>query len=198
LNPSRADSIARDADLLERVALDHRGAKLELVRRVRDRVRRKVYFLTPFADEREDLTQEVICQILLSAGRYKGEGTLESWVDAIAMRTSRKAFGKICRRKRTFVSDEVDLTESGADVEAEALERARTECLAALLRKLPADQALVLVHKLAHGWTVEEISRGMGLRVGTVRYLLRKGRARLKKEAMRDRTARELFAGGGR
>ncbi|MCP4676395.1 MAG: sigma-70 family RNA polymerase sigma factor, partial [Deltaproteobacteria bacterium] len=185
-------------ELLERVALDHRDAKLELVRRIRDRVRRKVYFLTPFADEREDLIQEVICQILLSAGRYRGEGTLESWVDAVTMRTTRKAFGRTCRRRRVFVPSEPDLTMSDADVEAEALERARTECLAALLRKLPADQAIVLVHKLAHGWSLEEISRGMGLKVATVRYLLRKGRASLKKEAVRNRIARELFSGGSR
>src|SRR3990172_6747601 len=89
---------ARDARLAAAVAGD-RLALEELVAELLPRVRNLVRYLVRGDTEAEDFAQEAMVAILRGLPSHRGEGTLQSWSDRVAMRA---AFGclKHARRAR--------------------------------------------------------------------------------------------------
>ena len=189
--------LVRDARLMRRVADGDRRARLDLVKALWPRVANMARHMSPFADEVDDLTQEALLQILGSAPRFQADGCLEAWADVIAVRTILRHLRRIHRSRRLFVPETTEPTGDGEDGEATYLRKARAECVSALLHRLPADQRVALVLKLIQGHSVDEVSRLMGKSVPNVRYLLRKGRAKVRRLATRDAQVRELFPWSG-
>ncbi len=182
-----------DARLVARVTRGDRSAKLELVKRLRRQVERRVCYMSPFYSEVEDLTQEVMLEILLSAPRYQADGCIEAWADAITVRTVIKKLKQIFRRNRVFTFTDADIELSKTDIEGDLLKKVRSERLSAILRELPPEQSMAMVLKLVHGYSLKEVARLMERRIESVRYLLRKGCRNASKLAARDRDAKELF-----
>lgn len=192
--------LVRDAALLRQVSAGDRAAKVELVRVLWPRVHGMARHMSPYSDEAEDLAQEAMLQILGAAHRYKAEGCVEAWADTIAARTILRKLRRMHLLRRIFPLGPpppaaAEPGETAPDAEAEALRRATAEKLTELLHRLPPDQRLALVLKVVRGHTLEEVATMMNRSGPSVRYLLRKGRARLGELAAKDGGARELFAG---
>ena len=189
--------LQRDAALLRRVADGDRAAQLELVRALSPRVRRMAHHMSPYPDEVDDLVQEVLIQILRAAPRFQAEGCVEAWADVIAVRTILRRLRGLHRLKRLFVGEtpavEPVTPEPGGD---EALiRRRRAQRLTALLAELPPPQRMALVLKVVLGHPRAEVAARMGRPEDSVRYLLRKGRERLRTRVEQDPMLAELLAG---
>jgi len=189
--------LVRDAQLMRAVVRGDRRAQLDLVKRLWPRVKRTARHMSPSAQEAEDLAQEAMLQIVRSARGFQAEGCLEAWADAITVRTILKRLKRFRRVRSIFVSTEVEAEDPESSAEADYLRRSRAECVSTLLHRLPPDQRMALVLKLAHGHSVAEVSEIMGRIIPSVRYLLREGRGKMGKLATRDKRVRELFYEGG-
>ncbi len=192
--------LVRDATLLRQVSAGDRAAKVELVRQLWPRVHGMARHMSPYPDEVEDLAQEAMLQILGAAPRFLAEGCVEAWADTIAVRTILRKLRRMHLLRRIFPLGasppaEAERLEAAPDVESEAMQRATARKLTDLLHRLPPDQRLALVLKVVRGHTLDEVATMMNRSGPSVRYLLRKGRARLGELAAKDGVARELFAG---
>lgn len=192
-SPVQGASYASDARLIARVASGDRAAKIELVKRLRRQIARRVCYMSPFYDEIEDLTQEVMLEILISAPRYQAAGCIEAWADAIAVRTVLKKLKQAHRRRRIFTFKDADVEPAKADIERDVMKKARSERISAILRKLPPEQSMALVLKLVHGYSLKEVASLMDRRIESIRYLLRKGCRNARAIALKDKGTKELF-----
>jgi len=181
--------------LAARAAQGERDAMIELVMRLRPRVQSRVRHMTPFGDEVEDIVQDVMEQILSSIGRYQGNGCLEAWVDAVALRTTFNKNRRFRLQRRTFAPQFEHEMQSSSDVEKDCLRRARSKRIAHILGKMPTAQSVILIMRLVYGNSLAEISHATGRRVENVRYLLRSARLNLRDQASKDNVLKELFDG---
>lgn len=189
--PDARQKLHDDALMMEQVARGDVRARRRLVVQLGPRVERMARHMSANEHEVDGLRQDVLVQVLRSASTYRGEGCVEAWADRIAVRTILKRSGRERRRPRP-----VDLTELPADggrADEEYLDRERSECVSQLLAQLPADERMALVLKLVLGHSVDEVSQIMDRSVWSVRYLLRRGRSRMRDLAAADERVTELF-----
>jgi RNA polymerase sigma-70 factor (ECF subfamily) len=185
----------QDLMLAGKAARGDRGAMIEVVKRSRPRVQSRVYRLTPFYDEVEDIVQDVMVQILSSIGRYQGNGCLEAWADAVALRTTFNKNKRFRRQRQTFAPEQDHELISSSDVEKDYLSRARSRRIALILRQMPSTQRVVLIMRMVNGYSLAEIAEMVGRRQESIRYLLKKARKNLLHLASKDRILKELFDG---
>ena len=199
-NPLGDEKLQSDARLMRQVVLGDQHAKRTLIKMLWCRIYSMARHMCPFPDDLEDLTQEVMLEILKSAPRYKADGCVEAWANVVGMRTIIKKLRKTRRRQQTFVSDNVDDYEAartlGRNVEKEVTNRARRKHVERLLEHLPPKQRAAIVLKIVLGHSVEEVAQIMDKRPDAVRYLLKKARAKLSRLASRDTTLLELMSWG--
>jgi len=168
---------ARDARLAAAVAGD-RLALEELVAELLPRVRNLVRYLVRGDTEAEDFAQEAMVAILRGLPSHRGEGTLQSWSDRVAMRA---AFGclKHARRARNQLDAGADL-EAIPHPDAAPDEYAARRQAVALLDRLPYDQRHSLVMHHVLGMSVPDIAAELGVPLETVRSRLRIGIGKLR------------------
>lgn len=166
---------AADAALLSGAAARHP----EAVRAFLDTTGPVVYgfvFTRVGGDEAaaEDLVQETYLEAVRSAGSFRGEAALTTWLCTIARRRLSRYYE--AERRRAVV--EAGLVPVPAD--GEAVER-RDEIVRALGR-LPATQRQVLVAKYLDDQSVEEIAAELGRTRAQVQSLLQRGRDGLRRQ----------------
>ena len=192
-----------DKLLMEQVARGNRDAQNELLVALWRRVTRMARYMSPYKQEAEDLAQEVLLEILKSAKGFKADGCLEAWADVIAVRTILRRLRKHHRMRRLLVlskseSEEIDyleLAEADCDQENELVVKEKLAELMRVLGKLNPEQRTVLVLKLIYGHSVDEIAEMMEKRPQSIKYLLQKGRTKLRRLVLQDASLRELLSG---
>jgi DNA-directed RNA polymerase specialized sigma24 family protein len=122
----RDAKLSSDQELMRQVAAGDERAKRTLVTLLYRRVANRARYLCRNGAEAEDVTQEVLLQILESAGRFRADGCVEAWADVITARTASKHVSRF-RRLRWLFGGEVDEPASpAADPEHEVRSPAGT------------------------------------------------------------------------
>ena len=162
------------------------------------RVYRLAYRLTGNRHDAEDLTQEVFVRVFRSLHTYQ-PGTIEGWLHRITT----NLFLDQARRKQRIrfdnLSDEAAslLASKGpgpSDLHMEQLFDADIE---SALAQLPPAFRVAVVLCDVEGLSYEEISEVLGLKLGTVRSRIHRGRAQLRAAlAHRAPTATRTRVGG--
>ena len=138
--------------------------------------RRRLGSLHAWAD---DVTQDVFVTVARSAHRFAGRSTFRTWLFGIALNICRDYL----RRERHAVSDEV--LASVPDVSLDPLQRIerdeRIRRVRAAVRTLTPQHRLALRLRDVEDLSYEEMSRVLGVPVGTVRSRLHNARAALAK-----------------
>jgi RNA polymerase sigma-70 factor (ECF subfamily) len=164
-----ADYVAGDDVALSRLVELHRPA-------VSYFVRRRLGSCRAFAD---DVIQEVFVTVARAAGRFEGRSTFRTWLFGIALNICRDYL----RRERHVESD--DILEFIPDASLDPLQRLerdeRTRRVRAAIRRLTPQQRLVLRLRDVEDMSYDEMSRVLGVPVGTVRSRLHNARAALAK-----------------
>ena len=168
---------AVDASVAAAIAGDRRALET-VVARLLPRLRNLVRYLVRGDADADDIAQEAAVAVVRGLPSFRGDGTLESWADRVAVRETFACLRR-ARRARERIDRSADLSavpHPGGGPDAYA-ERRRT---AALLDELPDEQrhAVVLHHVL--GLSVPEIAVEMGAPMETVRSRLRIGIGRLR------------------
>src|SRR5579862_3107925 len=166
----------------------------EIVREHSARVYRLAYRLTGNSHDAEDLTQEVFVRVFRSLSSYT-PGTFEGWLHRITT----NLFLDMARRKQRIRfeglgDDTAARLGDGARSPADAFDDRHldSDIQAALKALAPEYRAAVILCDI-EGLSYEEIADALGIKLGTVRSRIHRGRAQLR-EALEHRRPRHLSA----
>jgi RNA polymerase sigma factor (sigma-70 family) len=156
------------------------------------RVYRLAYRLTGNPHDAEDLTQEVFVRVFRSLSSYT-PGTFEGWLHRITT----NLFLDQARRKAKIRFDaladdaETRLPSRSAAPDAQVMDGLFEDDVESALAALPPDFRAAVVLCDIEGLSYEEIAATLGIKLGTVRSRIHRGRAQLR-EALEHRRPRHL------
>src|SRR5580692_8803744 len=149
----------------------------EVVEQHSARVYRLAYRLTGNQHDAEDLTQEVFVRVFRSLSTYT-PGTFEGWLHRI---TTNLFLDQVRRKKRIRfegLGDDVEQRIPGTEQSpAQAWDDTHLDGdIQAALQALPPDYRAAVVLCDIEGFSYEEIAATMGVKLGTVRSRIHRGR----------------------
>ena len=153
----------------------------DIVRTHSARVYRLAYRLTGNPHDAEDLTQEVFVRVFRSLSSYT-PGTFEGWLHRITT----NLFLDGARRKQRIrfegLGDEIAHRLPGSEpTPAEAFDDTHLDNdVQAALKALPPEYRAAVVLCDIEGFSYEEIAATLGVKLGTVRSRIHRGRAQLR------------------
>ena len=153
----------------------------EIVSQHSSRVFRLAYRLTGNKHDAEDLTQDVFLRVFRSLSSYS-PGTFEGWLHRI---TTNLFLDGARRRKRirfdALTDEAAERLHSGERATEQILDDAELDAdvQRALDALAPEYRAAVVLCDI-EGLTYEEVAATLGVKIGTVRSRLHRGRARLR------------------
>ena len=162
----------------------------DIVRAHSARVYRLAYRLTGNQHDAEDLTQEVFVRVFRSLSSYT-PGTFEGWLHRITTNLFLDGARRRQRIRFEGLGDEVAQRLPGTELSpAQAWdERHLDGDIQAALAALPPDYRAAVVLCDIEGFSYEEIAATLGVKLGTVRSRIHRGRAQLRAAlAHRQRT----------
>ncbi len=192
------ESTTREDDLalLRDVESGDPAAERTLVVRISGRGTRTCRYLAGDGDA-PDLAQLAVLQVVQSAGSFRGECSLEYWVDRVTVRTAAKQFEKRSRR-RQLREAHADPDPMVVDVEHQAALGQVRERLAFQFSRLSERQRGAVVLHYLYGYEISEIADLLGARINAVRSRLRKGLTQLRRYILADSCLREWVREGQR
>jgi RNA polymerase sigma-70 factor, ECF subfamily len=181
-DPSFELGALSDEALLGCTAAGDREAFAQLVTRLEACVFRYARALATDHQEAEDLLQQTFLAALGSAGRFRGESSVRTWLFTIARHA---AFRARARRDREPL-DPVPLDELGRlagwgqpDPEQALMAAERRARLMAALESLAPDDREILTLRDLEGHSGEEVAALLGLGVAAMKSRLHRARLRL-------------------
>ena len=153
----------------------------DIVRVHSARVYRLAYRLTGNPHDAEDLTQEVFVRVFRSLSSYT-PGTFEGWLHRITT----NLFLDSARRKQRIhfegLADEMAYRLPGSEPSpAQAFDDSHLDDdVQAALKALPPEYRAAVVLCDIEGFSYEEIAATLGVKLGTVRSRIHRGRAQLR------------------
>jgi RNA polymerase sigma factor (sigma-70 family) len=173
----------------------------DLVREHSARVYRLAYRLTGNSYDAEDLTQEVFVRVFRSLPGYT-PGTFEGWLHRITT----NLFLDMARRRQRIrfegLGEAAGLLRDGEPTPAQVFdERQLDSDVQAALEALAPEYRVAVVLCDIEGLSYEEIAATLGVKLGTVRSRIHRGRAQLRdalghRRPRRPATARAPLGGG--
>lgn len=133
----------------------------------------------------EDLSQEIFLRIFKYLEKFRGKSSLKTWVYRVSINCCRSRLGRRSRRGKAFVEieeasfDRMPATSEGTD--ARVARREAREILGRGLAQLPLEFREAVVLRDIGGLSYDEISQVLGIRIGTVRSRIARGRDRLRR-----------------
>jgi RNA polymerase sigma factor (sigma-70 family) len=159
----------------------------EVVRQHSGRVYRLAYRLSGNQQDAEDLTQETFVRVFRSLADYT-PGTFEGWLHRI---TTNLFLDMVRRRSRirmeALPEDSDRLPGRGPEPEQVFSETHLDPVLQAALDELPPEFRAAVVLCDVEGLSYEEIGATLGVKLGTVRSRIHRGRAALRSALERHR-----------
>src|SRR3990170_3690469 len=159
----------------------------EVVREHADRVYRLAYRLTGNAHDAEDLTQETFIRVFRSLANYK-PGTFEGWLHPITTSLFLDMARRRSRLRMEGLPEDTDrLAGDDPSPEQVYVETHLDPDLQAALDELPPGFRAAVVLCDVEGLSYEEIGATLGVKLGTVRSRIHRGRQALRASLERRR-----------
>ncbi|SDC53889.1 RNA polymerase sigma factor [Actinokineospora iranica] len=167
-----------DEQLIGAIARGDQDALRALYARHATGMLRLLHRLTSNAAVAEEVLQETWLAVWQSAGGFRGESSVRSWLFGVCRRQAHNRL-----RRSAFV--EVDLAEVAEPpdpdpaVEDQVLARADHEALVSAIDELPEHLRAALALVLTEEMTYPEVAEALGVPVGTVKSRMSHARRRL-------------------
>jgi RNA polymerase sigma-70 factor, ECF subfamily len=166
-----------ERELLRLMAGGDRAALAALYRPYRRRLARFLSRMTRRADVTDEVINDCFWIVWQKAGNFRGDSRVSTWIMGIAYRCALKALRQHGEDDACDSLDGPEHREPSVDPDAEHELR---DWLAKAMRRLPADQRVVLELAYGHGHSLDEISAIMQCPVGTVKARLFHARVKLR------------------
>ena len=152
----------------------------EVVRTHSARVYRLAYRLTGNPHDAEDLTQEVFVRVFRSLANYT-PGTFEGWLHRITTNLFLDQVRRKARIRFDALPDDAERLPSGDRGPAQVYDETHFDHdVQAALDALPPDFRAAVVLCDLEGLSYEEIASTLGIKIGTVRSRIHRGRSALR------------------
>jgi RNA polymerase sigma-70 factor (ECF subfamily) len=179
-------------DLARQVVAGDRAAQSAFFRRERQRVHRILYRIVGSNSDMEDLVQDVFIQIFRSLSGFRGDATLATWIDRIAVRV---AYAHLARRRgeavRLAVVPEPISEEPRADERIVHREAARR--LYAALDEVPPAQRVAFTLHAIDGRPLKDVAETMNATVVATKVRVWRARRAVEHAARRDPLMADLL-----
>ena len=152
----------------------------ELVRQHADRVYRLAYRLSGNQHDAEDLTQETFIRVFRSVQNYQ-PGTFEGWLHRITTNLFLDMVRRRARIRMEALPEDYDRVPSSGPTPEQVFHDSRLgPDLQAALDSLPPEFRVAVVLCDIEGLSYEEIGATLGVKLGTVRSRIHRGRQALR------------------
>ena len=190
--PVKAATISSDAvhDLDLVLAERHRVGDVHAFDEVYERFEGMVFNLAlrlaGDRDEAADLTQEIFLRIYRHLGSFQGRSALKTWVFRIALNHCRDRLARFRPITQPIVEEAEDdtfavrLTDPGRDPEQLAVAADESRRVSRCLALVPHSFREAVILRDLEGLSYEEIAEVLGVRMGTVRSRIARGRDQLR------------------
>lgn len=140
--------------------------------------------MTGEREEASDISQETFLRIHRHLAGFRGRSSLRTWVYRVTVNCCRSRYRRQRWWKRRLLQDSEARLERVPDgrrsPEDRAMARGTTELVAGALQRLPAVYREAVALRDIEGLSYEEIARICGVRIGTIRSRIARGRDRLR------------------
>ena len=150
----------------------------DVVREHDDRVYRLAFRLTGDAHDAEDLTQETFIRVFRSLASYK-PGTFEGWLHRITTNLFLDMVRRRARLRMEGLPEDTDRLPGGGPEQVFSDTHLDPHLQAALDELVPEFRAAVVLCDV-EGLSYEEIAATLGVKLGTVRSRIHRGRQALR------------------
>ena len=174
----------RDLDLVER----HRYGDLEAFEEIYQRYEGMVFNLalrlSGDPTEAQDLAQDAFVRIYRHLDRFQGRSSLKTWIYRVTLNSCRSGLGR--KRWRTVplaeegAAEGLTLVDSRRTPEERAVARSDGHRVLASLARVPRKFREAVVLRDLEELTYQEIADVLGVRIGTVRSRIARGRQKLR------------------
>jgi RNA polymerase sigma-70 factor (ECF subfamily) len=137
-------------------------------------------------DEAADLTQEIFLRVFRHLDSFSGRSALKTWIFRVALNHCRERLSRF-RPVTLPIGEEMDeagtarLADTRRDPEEQAVAADLGRQVARALAALPASFREAVVLRDLQGLSYQEIAAVLGVRVGTVRSRIARGREQLRR-----------------
>jgi len=172
-----AASVAREVELIARIAEGDRRAFEELYNLYHRRMARFLTRLTRRYDVAEEVINDTFWVVWRKARTFRGDSQPSTWILGIAYRKARSAFRASARLAEKNLQVETEPLTTETPLSSEELR----DWLGQALAKLPVEQRMAVELCYELGYSCEEIAQIMECPVNTVKTRLFHARAKLQK-----------------
>ena len=173
-----------DLELVERHRYGDRAAFEQIYRRHAEMVFNLAFRMTGDREEAADVSQETFLRVHRYCGRFRGRSSLKTWIYRVTVNCCRSRFRRNQNWRTRILSGALETVEQVPDTrrgpEDRTLARDRGERVTDALRRLPEPFREAVVLRDLEGLTYEEFANVLGVRIGTVRSRIARGRDRLR------------------
>jgi RNA polymerase sigma-70 factor (ECF subfamily) len=169
--------VAREVDLIGRVAAGDRRAFEELYHLYHRRLARFLTRLTRRYDIAEEVINDTFYVVWRKAGAFRGESQPSTWILGIAYRKARSAF----RSSARLPQENLDAVPEPLTHETPASTEELRDWLGQALAQLPLEQRMAVELCYELGYSCEEIAAIMDCPVNTVKTRLFHARGKLQR-----------------
>ena len=173
-----------DLELVERHRYGDQAAFEQIYRRHAEMVFNLALRMTGDPEEAADVSQETFLRVHRHCGKFRGRSSLKTWIYRVAVNCCRSRFRRNQTWRTRILSGSLERVEQVADTrrgpEDRTLDRDRGEAVMELLGRLPQPFREAVVLRDLEGLAYDEIARVLGIRIGTVRSRIARGRERLR------------------
>ena len=169
-----------DAALVGRVVAGDVDAYAALVARYRDRLARYAVRMLGDQDDAEEALQDTFVRAYRALPRCENPERFDAWLFSILVNRCRTAGGRLSRRERLFVRDDVRLLGAAAPATGEVDRRAWREEIARALAQLDAGQREAFLLKHVEELSYEEMASLTGVGVSALKMRVKRACDRLR------------------
>lgn len=176
---SVSDSDAHDRELVRRIASRDESALQELYQEFGQCLYAFALRLTSDPAAAEDVVQDVLVAVWQTAGKYRGDGKLKSWLLGIVHHTALKSL----RRRSINISEEMEssLPDHEPLPEEQVQASQQSQLIRRGLQELSPEHRSVLELVFYQGLSLQETAEVCGCPVGTVKSRLNYARQHLRR-----------------
>lgn len=192
--PDSAQEAAYDAGLIARFNSGDESAFVEIMDRYRGKIFGLANNLMRNAADAEEIAQDTFIRAHRGLANFRGDSSLATWLYRIALNLSRNRYWYFFRRCRHSsislerpLNEETDGTFSdliAADTHSPVqatVTQEFTDLISACMEKLDARHREILTMRNILNLPYEDISRSLGINVGTVKSRIARARENLRK-----------------
>lgn len=173
-----------DLDLAQRHRYGDETAFEEIYERFATMVFNVALRLTGDPEEAADLSQETFLKIHRHLSGFRGRSSLKTWVYRVTVNCCRSRYKRRSGWRSRLIHESEDkleqLPDSRRSPEERALARGAVDRVAKALAEVPSVYREAVLLRDIEGLTYEEIAQVLGLRLGTVRSRIARGRDKLR------------------